>query len=786
MKRNLHDEGWVIKEEGWRRELQNVRESQFALGNGYMAMRGILEEVPVGARPGTYLSGIYDGMGSMVEELVNLPNPINLRFVVEGEKLGIETMDVVKHTRVLDMKKALLSRHTLFKDRKGRRYDYRSVRFISMASENTGAIQVTLTPMDEDCTLEVNTGIDTSVHNRETITEGKKVHFRIKDIATTRSINYLAVDTLEKRHTIVYWCGVYYIIEGKRRTPKECFFSIDLDKERSLVITKIFTIKHFPYIDDPTHTRDLTLKTFRRAFKAGFENLLSDHTASWEALWREADITIEGDGESQKGLRFTIYHLLICAPRDMGFSSIGARTLTGEGYNGHVFWDTEIFLIPFYAFTFPSVAEGLLRYRYNRLGEARRLAKEAGYRGAKFPWESAGKGTEETPHWARGIDRRIIDIHTHRREEHITCDIAYSVHRYYTITGDERFMEECGYELMMETARFWASRVVKTERGYEIPGVMGPDEFHEEVDNNFFTNAMVRHNLRIAWEAISRLKEKDPSLFKKISRRLDLRKGEEEVWKGIASSIVENRRKDGVIEQFDGYFDLKDVRIKERDEKGLPLLPKGLRGADLPKTQLIKQPDCLMALYLLDDLFSSDLKEANYRYYLPRTMHRSSLSPSIHSILANEVGDRKEAWRLFRIALSIDLEDIYGNTENGIHAANLGGVWQAVVMGFCGIRIRRGKLHIDPALPEHWQRVRLSLRWRGQRLGLEISKEEVVIEKGPERIELEIWTFGKRHILKEEGRYRFLCPEKSPEERDEEEAEDSSDPLGFPPCNRRG
>ncbi len=760
MNNSLHHEGkeWILREEGWSEDLQNVRESQFALGNGYMAMRGILEEVPVGAQPGTYLSGIYDGMGSLVEELVNLPNPVNIRLVVEGEKLGVETMDVVEHSRVLNLKKAILSRRTVFRDRKGRHYDYRSLRFISMARENVGAFQVLLTPLDEGCIIDINTGIDTSVHNRETITEGKKVHFRIKDIAATRAINYLAVDTLEKRHTIIYWCGVYFLINGRKRTHKESFFSTRLEKGRPLVITKIFTLKHFPYMDDPSRAREETLKDFRKVFRTGFDYLLSEHIASWGTLWKEADILIDGDEETQRRLRFTLYHLLICAPRDRGFSSIGARTLTGEGYNGHVFWDTEIFLLPFYAFTLPPVAEGLLRYRYNRLGEARRLAREAGYRGAKFPWESAGKGTEETPHWARDLDRRIIDIHTHKREEHITCDIAYGVHRYYTITGDERFMEECGYELLVETARFWASRVVKTERGYEILKVMGPDEFHEEVNNNFFTNAMVRHNLILAWGAISRLKEKAPPFLEDLRKRLNLREGEEEEWKEIASSIVENRRKDGVIEQFDGYFDLRDVRIKGVDEKGMPLMPEGLKASDLPKTQLIKQPDCLMALYLLGDAFSRDEKAANYRYYFPRTMHRSSLSPSIHSLLANEMGDHKEAWRLFQMALNIDLDDIYGNTENGIHAANLGGVWQAVVMGFCGVRIREERLHIEPALPERWRKIRLVLKWRGHRLGLTVSRREVVIEKGPEEEGLEVWVFGKRRIIGSAGRHRFVNP----------------------------
>ncbi len=458
------DELWLIKETEFERKLQNIRESQFTLGNGYLGVRGICEEIPYDCHPGTYLSGVYDKMAAQVSELVNLPNPINFKFTIEGEKLDVVAMDVLQHRRVLNMKKALLLRQNLYQDSKGRRYDYQSLRFISQNDKNIGVMRIALTPLDAGCQIDINTGIDTSVSNAGVLSEGRKRHFRIKELGQFKRAGYLVTETLEKKYTVIYWAGFYYHINGKKTVAQDNIFRLKLKKGQSVVFTKVFCTKHFSGRTNSSLQKKSVFQIFRTAFNADFNLLLKRHIAVWEKIWKKSDIVIEGTANLQINLRFNIYHMLICGHHDNGFSSIGARTLSGEGYRGHIFWDAEIFLFPFYLFAFPKIARNMLLYRYRRLAASREIARQNGYRGAQFAWESADTGFDETPEWARNIDRTIIQIETNKLEHHITADIAYAVYKYYLATEDSKFMDDYGYEIIVETARFWTSRTVYNKR----------------------------------------------------------------------------------------------------------------------------------------------------------------------------------------------------------------------------------------------------------------------------------------------------------------------------------
>ncbi|MBU3958293.1 MAG: hypothetical protein KKE91_00350, partial [Candidatus Omnitrophica bacterium] len=534
-----NDELWLIRENKWVRSLQDIRESQFALGNGYLGTRGVLEEIPYDALPGMYVAGVYDKMGSQVAELVNLPNPVNFKFTIEGEKLDLIAMDCLEHKRILNMQKAVLLRHSVYQDTKKRRYDYQSLRFISRHNKNIGVMQIVFTPLDANCVVDINTGMETSVSNTGVLSEGRKRHFRVKELGQSHNAGYLVIDTLDKKQTIVYWAGFYYEIEGKKIFAKDNFFRLKIKKNQAVIFTKVFCIKHFPCRQDYALYKEKTFKIFYKAFHSDFDTLVKEHTKTWERLWEKADILIEGTANLQNNLRFNIYHLLAHAHYDQGFSSIGARTLSGEGYHGHIFWDAEIFLMPFYLFNFPQVAKNMLLYRYRRINKARELAKKEGFRGAKFPWESADTGEEETPEWARDIDRTIIKIYTHKMEHHITSDIAYAVYKYYVVTADEDFMQDYGYEILFETARFWASRLEynKKKRNYEIKHVIGPDEFRRNVDNNAYTNMLAKWNLITAYKLFCAIKKR-PSLYKNLREKLDLREKEVSQWKKIAPRIA--------------------------------------------------------------------------------------------------------------------------------------------------------------------------------------------------------------------------------------------------------
>jgi len=754
----INDELWLIKETEWSRGLQGIRESQFSLSNGYLGTRGIYEEIPYDCAPGTYIAGVYDRIAAQVSEMVNFPNPINFKFSVGGEKLGLIAMSVVDHKRTLNMKKAVLARHTVYKDSKNRRYDYQSVRFISQHDKSIGVMQISLTPLDSACVLDINTGIDTAVSNAGILTEGRKKHFRIKELGQHKGAGYLVSETFERKYTVVYWAGFYYRINHKKILTKDNIFSLKVRKNQTVVFTKVFCIKHYPHKDDHTAQKRDAFNIFYKAFKSDFSTLLKKHTECWDKLWKKADVIVEGTANIQQNIRFNIYHMLSCLHCDNGFSSIGARTLSGEGYRGHIFWDAEIFLLPFYLFTFPEAAKNMLIYRYRRLEESKKIAKQNGYKGAQFAWESADTGEEETPTWAMDIDRTIIKIHTHQMEHHLTADIAYAINKYYIATGDDKFMQDSGYEMLIETARFWASRVQynKKDDKYEIKHVIGPDEFHVGVDNNAFTNMMAKWNLFIVAKMAEKLKRKSQVYYKKVKKKLDLSDKEIKSWKRIASGIVTRINKKNIIEQFDGFFKLKKVALTRTDENGIFLIPSKVKAKDLGKTQIVKQADVLMLIYLLNDIFSPKTKRANYDFYISRTVHKSSLSAPMHAFIASEVGDLHRAYNLFNVSLRTDISNLYGNTAEGIHAASLGGTWQALVFGFGGIMVRRSELFINPHMPHSWRKLKFSLSWRESLIKLQSTNDVIKIKVScPKHKKMKIGIFNKLRILKTNKTYIF-------------------------------
>ena len=724
---NRVKEQWCVSEKSWDSELQGVREAQFTLGNGLIGSRGILEELPQGARPGTYLAGFFDKTGSLVAELVNIPNPFSLWFSLKGEKLGIVAMDWTSHRRDLDLRHGLLSRQTIYRDVRKRKYDYQSLRFLSMDDRNLGVMQVSLTALEGAADLSVEAALDMSVWNSETVTEGRKKHWRISEVSHSRGMEYIRTSGLDdEQFFVAFATSVTVTVDGRPLRTRDSILRIHLRKGQTVSLTKIVVI-HGSREQTPAQIFRATSQHLRQAVKQGFPKLLSAHMRAWDRLWAPASISVRGDPKVQKALRFNIYHLLCTAPAPGSRCSIGAKTLSGDGYRGHIFWDSDIFLLPFYTHVQQMAAVDMLLYRYDRLNTARQNARRKNYRGAMYPWESAGTGEEETPAWAKGIDGTVISISTHEQEHHITADIAYAVHRYYIATGDAGFMLACGFEMLFETARFWVSRVEYDRRKhtYGIKRVIGPDEFHEAVDNNAYTNMMAKWNLVVAHRMATHLKAKFPLEFLALCKRIDLKPSEIRSWKQIAPRIGMKVLRNGVIEQFEGYFKRQPVRLRIRNNYGLPELPTNFVWKYVDKTQLVKQADVLMLLHLLADIFGVRTKKVNYRYYEPRTVHKSSLSSGLHAIMAAEVGQMEAAYNFFQAALFVDLDNTAGNTAEGIHAASLGMVLQAVVCGFGGVTIRRGDLDIRPRLPKIWKALSFRYLWRGAELRITAERDNV-------------------------------------------------------------
>jgi len=725
----LSPDEWLIHEKGFDASVMQEYESLFTLGNGYMGSRGILEEIPYDTAPGTYIAGVFDKSISQVSEIVNAPNPVDLRIIAEGEKIDIKGMYLHEHNRALDMKKGLLARHTVLANSRKERFDYKSLRFISSDHRQLGAMRIWVTALDAPIILTIQDNINTSVRNKGVLTEGRKKHFQINEVRSEKSINYVCAKTQET--SILLSCATHLTVSHGNReySAPDQSFDIRLKKGETLILTKVFygrTSRHL----SRRLLRDRAIKSIKKYAKLGFDRLLNRQIKIFSGLWQSSDITFSGDSDAQKTLRFNIYHMLIAGNSYDSDVSIGARALTGEGYRGHVFWDTEIFVLPFYIYTFPKIAKNLLIYRYNRLDAARDIAKKKKFKGALFPWESADTGEDETPQWHKDFDGTIIEISTQDYEHHIVADIAFGLWHYYIATGDKKFMSRYGAEMLFETARFWASRVKKNKKDkrFEIHGVMGPDEFHPNVNNNAYTNGMAQWNLKVAAELCSDFIKKHPARFKVISAKIGLKPNEYKQWADISEKLyipVSPRSK--VIEEFEGYFRKRDVAIRTFDKDFMPEFPPNLPLSKVGQTQLVKQLDACMLLYLLSEEFDSEILKSTHAYYEKRTVHKSSLSPSINAIINLRTGNAMRAYQYFLCGLGADLKMNQSNVLDGIHAASLGGSWQAVVNGFGGMRVKDGYLSFKPRLPEYWRDLEFFLNFRGKQLNVRITHKDIRI-----------------------------------------------------------
>lgn len=744
----ISNDEWLIEEEGFKRDLQRTRETQFALGNGHIGSRGVLEEIPYDSHPGTYIAGVFDNTGALATEIVNIPNPIFFRITSRGEKIDPIAMDIVDHNRALDMNKGILFRKTIYSNHKKERFKYESMRFISMHDKYVGVMRIYLIPMDAATDITVQTTIDTSVTNAGMLTEGRKRHFQVTEVYESKGIHYLCAETFEKNTLIAYASKLIVEKDGKRVPVPKRTLRFKVKKGEVICFTKFFSVCTSLDVN-PKRIKSAALNSAKKAVRLGFDKMLVRHVRQWREKWKSCDVTIDGDPEVEKALRFNIYHMLICGNKKNGRASIGAKTLSSEGYRGHVFWDFELFNLPLFIYTDPETAKHLLLYRYRRLGKAREIAASKGFKGAMFPWESADTGEESTPAWSKGLDGSIIEIHTMDMEYHITADIAYAINHYYAATGDDKFMLRYGLEVIFEAARFWASRVEynKHRKLYEINKVIGPDEFHENVDNNAYTNVMAKWNLLRAIELYRLFSRRYPDGISRIAKKIKLYKKELKGWRNIAPRLVTHLyRKKNIIKAFDGYFRLKDVPITRFDDNSMPIFPRGVTSRNVQKTQIVKQADVVMLLYLFSDIFSGLAKRKSYFYYAKRCMHKSSLSPSIHAIVGNEVGDSK-AYQYFLRSLYADLKDIHGNTSEGIHAASLGGTWQAAINGFGGAGIRQGILTFDPKLPPHWERLKFILRWKGHPISVSVYKERIELyyksKKKSDKLKIRVYNILK-------------------------------------------
>ena len=748
------DYEWLIRERGFNPNRQAECESVFSLGNGYLGSRGVLEEMPAGSSQGTYVAGIFDKSEAETVEIANLPSPVGFRLYADGEPVAIDQMEVTGHERVLDMRNGTLVRKTSYRSEKSGPYEYRSLRAFSAADEHIMLMQVHFTALGSDVDILIESSIDASTLNIRKEMGTEVAHYSVVEADQADGICYLVAKLNDSGRSVAYAANLSIgggdnggegdssnggeMVDGVVRTSEfadgKLTESVRFKARKGTLYTfekivSIYTSRDVPP-GDTRNILDVAVDALKQSLDTGFDGMFAAHTDVWDESWSAADIVIDGDPGAMKALRFNLYHLMIAGSRSDDQVSIAPKALTSSWYNGHFFWDTELFVLPFFTFTYPGIARNLLMYRYYRLDEARKNARKQNLPGALFPWESAETGEEVTPKTWVNPEGTIIDVHTMEREHHIAGDVAYAVYQYYRATADTGFLLDYGAEIILETARFWAGRVVynDTSGKYEIKDVIGPNEYQECVDNNAYTNYLARWNLRCGVMLYTEILRDYPDKRKTLCKKIGLEQLEIDEWQKIADNIEFAVLEGGMIEEFSGYFEKIDATIEKWNERGMPIFPDAVPLERAHESQLVKQADVVLLLHLFNEDFTHDVKTVNLDYYDHRTTHESSLSPSIYTILCTEAGEVDRAYKYLKYSLYGDLYDNYGNVKHGIHAASLGGVWQAVVFGFAGVRMKsRGEgeagelLTVNPRLPENWKRLQFNLCWQGFKLEFDIS-----------------------------------------------------------------
>lgn len=733
----MYNSTWEIIQKEYN-SLQNRKyETIFALANGYRGLRGGLELTSTGER-GNLIAGIFDKSTAQVTEIVNFQDPLVLNFYVDEEKIDLDKCEVLNYCRTLNMNEGILYADIIVKTLRGKTLSIASERYVSRNNVHRWAAKYTLTPQNFRGKVFVENMIDGTTTNSASDPVNRTKHFKMLKAYDLKPGIALKTKTFDRGIEVIEGTVLTGKAEGGNFLKSRKFGAFG---EKVSEVYEIFVEEGLEYVvcklgatytsrDDGRDLYGLCRDETLNFLSDGYEAERFLHIQRWRSIWRNIDITIIGDEDAQRGIRFNLFHLASSAYEGDERVSIAAKGLHGEGYKGHVFWDTETFMLPFFIYTMPETARSLLMYRYNTLEGAKQNAALNGFKGAQFPWESADDGLEVTPKWGIGYDGKPIRIWTGDEEYHINSDIAFGIWEYFRATNDREFILKYGLEIFFATARFWQSRVEynsKLDR-YEINRVIGPDEFHEHIDNNVYTNYLAKWSINKTLKIAQQLKNEDKILFERLCNQLGLNEEDFREWKTIQEKIYIPRGSDGrLIEQFEGYFKLVDIEIREHDENGMPIWPD-LMGMKLGETQLIKQPDVVMLMLMLGEEFDMEIKKKNYAYYEKRTMHKSSLSPSMYSIMGLVVGDTHNSYKYFMKTIMTDLEDNQGNAEHGLHAASTGGSWQSAVFGFGGFGVDMNEIPgFSPWIPEHWKEMSFNIRWKNAVINIRIGQEEVVV-----------------------------------------------------------
>lgn len=746
MKNYLKHHEWQIIEEGFDPHYNKISESVFSIGNGRMGQRANFEEDYSGETlRGSYVAGVYypdktrvgwwkNGYPEYFAKVLNAPNWIGIHVSIDSQKLDLAKCKVENFKRVLDMRTGLLSRSFAATFADGKKIRVESRRFCSMAHGEIGAIRYAVTPLNFSAKVTFSIYADADVVNEDANYDEKFWEEVSKEATEGRAL----VTAQTKKTFFHVTTGIHYVIETdgkkaavdrinveKREKYAGNVVQMDLKEGMETVIYKYAAI-----LSSENHPKGQLAgnchKVLDEAVAKGFERLFDEHAKVWEHKWDECDITIEGDVAAQQGIRFNIFQLTQTYTGEDERLNIGPKGFTGEKYGGSTYWDTEAYCLPFYLGTAEQkVARNLLVYRYKHLQKAIENAMKLGFTGgaALYPMVTMN-GEECHNEWEITFE-----------EIHRNGAIAYAIFDYIRYTGDEQYLTDHGLEVLIGISRFWAQRInwSSHKNKYVMLGVTGPNEYENNVNNNWYTNTIAVWTLKYTQHAIDFVKKDNPSRFQEIIRLTSFNEGPEvEKWKDIVAKMyfpVDESR--GLFLQQDGFLDKELLKVTDLKPEDRPINQKWSWDRIL-RSCFIKQADVLQGLYFLEDDFTVKQIRENFDFYEPMTVHESSLSPCVHSILASRLGYKQKAYEFYLRTARLDLDDYNNDTEDGCHITSMAGTWLSVTKGFGGMRVKDGKLSFNPFLPEQWESYSFRLEFRGRVIKVRVTKEgtQTMLESG--------------------------------------------------------
>ncbi|NAS14234.1 glycoside hydrolase family 65 protein [Poritiphilus flavus] len=738
LKNNLRTEtGWEIIENSFDPDQLVTTGSNFMIGNGYLGYRGTFEEWEAREYVACVVTDTWDqAEGSQWSELCNVPNGLFTQLFVDNDMFSAFSGKTEDYYRALDLRHGLNQRKLTWRSPKGKKVALEVEKFASLVNHHLISMSYRFKALHKG-RYRLLTGIDGKVWS----INGE--HFKSYTPIQEENLIGFNLKTSESGSQVVVCEGLKIngghvleseVIEDSRRILREFVFELEADEE--IHIHKLVSVTHANEVKNP---KEVALAEVEEGLKQGHDRLKKAHQSQWDDFWTVSDIRISGNEEAQVLARFNLYQAFIATPRHANLP-IGARGLSCQVYQGAAFWDQETFNLKMFIYTHPEIARRLVTYRHDTLDGARRKAKNLGYYGAFYAWTSGKTGDELFPDYffTDVLTGRKIRNHFNCWQIHISPDVVYGIWSYYEATGDWDFMLNHGAEVLFEVSQFLVSRVhfKKDKNRYELIRLLGPDEYHENVDNNAYTNYLSRYALQKAVIVYREITRRAPERMEELERLTGISENSPETWKEIADLIYipEADTKTGVIEQFDGYFQLEDVRpdqVRKRliDPGEYWGWPNGVAIA----TQVLKQADVIQLLALMGG-FPEKVLTANYEYYEPRTEHGSSLSPSVHALVAVKAGHHEEAYRYFLEAATIDLYNASkkvlsgGSFLGGIHTAAAGGVWLIIVEGFAGFQVTEEGIRFKPALPESWNSLAFSLKVKNCLLDIQLNPSSITVK----------------------------------------------------------